>query len=155
VRTSGHPPLVGMNAQSQKRPFGIAALSMFFLLGSLISLTAAVSLLLPGSFLQPIWRLNPRGHEGPLRIGFWAMVLLFAASMSCGTAAVGLWRRARWGHILAIVLIGITLLSDLGNSVLRTAPRAIVGVPIALAILLYLMSRRVRNYFAQDAFEST
>jgi hypothetical protein len=61
-------------------PSEFAALSMFFLLGSLISLAAAVSLLLPGSFLQPIWRLNPRGHEGLLRVGLWAVVLLFATA---------------------------------------------------------------------------
>jgi hypothetical protein len=32
---------------------------------------------------------------------------------------------------------------------LGTEPRAVIGVPVALAILLYLVSRRVRNYFAQ------
>ncbi|SRR6266487_1542381 len=144
-----------MSAQSQKRPLGIAVLSIFFLVGSLISFTAGLSLLIPGGFLEPIWRLNSHGHEGLLRIGFWAIVLLLAASASCAAAAFGLWRGSRWGHIVAITLITINFLSDLINTILGIERRAIVGVPIALAILLYLMSRRVRNYFAQDTFEST
>jgi hypothetical protein len=34
-------------------------------------------------------------------------------------------------------------------SLARQEPRAIIGVPVALAIVLYLMSKRVRHYFAQ------
>lgn len=132
------------------RPFGITALIIFFLVGTLISFLAGLSLLIPSGVFNMMWRLNPHGHEGLLRMGLWAVLLLFAASASCASTAVGLWKCARWGHILAIVLIGINLLSDLVNTVLGIEPRAIVGVPIALAILLYLISRRVRNHFAQD-----
>jgi len=136
-----------MIALSLKRPLGITALSVFFMTGALISFTAGFSLLIPG-FLDPLWRMNPRGHEGLLRIGVWAVTLLFAASASCAAAAVGLWRGARWGHIVAIALVAINLLSDVANSILGTEPKAIVGVPIALALLFYLMSRRIRNFFA-------
>jgi len=75
------------------------------------------------------------------------VTLLFAASISCAAAAIGLWRRARWGHVTAITLIAINLLSDIANAVLGTERRAIIGVPIALALLLYLLSKRVRNLF--------
>lgn len=128
--------------------FGLAALNIFFLVGTLTSFLAGVSLLLPSAFFNAMWRLNPRGHEGLLRIGLWGVLLLFAVSASCGATAVGLWKRARWGHILAIVLIAINLLSGLVNTVLGTEPKAIVGVPIALLIILYLLTKRVRNYFA-------
>lgn len=136
-----------MSAQSHHRPFGIIALTIFFLIGSLISFTAGFSLLTPGSFLDPIWRLNPLGHDGLVGIGLWGTALLFAASISCAAAAIGLWRKARWGHVLAITLIAINLLSDIANAVLGTEPRAIVGVPIASTVLLYLLSKRVRNLF--------
>jgi uncharacterized membrane protein (DUF2068 family) len=76
------------------------------------------------------------------------VALLFAASVSCAVAAVGLRRGARWGHKVAVTLIAINLLSDIANVVLGTEPRAIVGVPIAFALLLYLLSNRVRKYFA-------
>lgn len=143
-----------MITQSLKRPLGITALSAFFIAGALISFTAGVSLLVPGSLIEPMWRLNPHGHEGLLRIGLWAVALLFAASAACAAAAFGLWRRARWGYIVAIVLIAINLLSDVANTVVGTEPRAIVGVPIALALLFYLMSRRVRSFFASNRISS-
>lgn len=139
-----------MSTQSQKRPFGITALIIFFLIGSLISFIAGFSLLREDSFLEPMWRVNPRGHDGLVRIGLWGVALLFAASISCGAAAIGLWRRARWGHVIAVILIAINLISDIANAVLGTEPRAIIGVPIALALLLYLLSRRVRNLFKAD-----
>ena len=136
--------------RSSKRPFGIAALIIFFLVGALISFVAGLSLLIPSAFFSGMWRLNPHGHEELLRIGCWAVVLLFSASASCAFATVGLWKRAHWGHVLAIVLIGINLFSDLTNSILGTEPRAIVGVPIALLIILYLLTKRIRNYFADS-----
>jgi len=143
-----------MIAQGQKRPLGIAALSVFFLVGSLISFTAGVMLLVQGGVLEPMWRLNPHGHEGLLRIGLWGVVLLFGAATLCAAAAIGLWRRAGWGHKIAIALIAINLLGDLVNTILGTEPRAIVGVPITLALLFYLMTKRVRNYFARRTADS-
>src|SRR5712664_918730 len=94
-----------------------------------------------------MWRLNPRGHDGLVHIGLWAVALLFAASLACAAAGIGLWRRTRWGHATAITLIAINLFSDLVNAVVGTEPRAIVGVPIAFALILYLMSKRVRVFF--------
>jgi hypothetical protein len=140
-------------SKRSQRPGGITALGIFFIAGALISFTAAVSLLIPGSFLEPMWRLNSRGHEGLIRIGPWAVVLLFAASIFCAAAAAGLWRRARWGHRIAVTLIAIILLSDIANTLLGTEPRAVVGIPIALALMLYLMSKRVREYFATSRAE--
>jgi len=83
-------------------------------------------------------------------MGVWGLALLFAASISCGAAAVGLWRRARWGHVMAVTLIAINLLSDLANAISGSEPRAILGVPIASALLLYLLTKRVRDFFDPD-----
>ena len=140
--------------RTSARPFGITALIIFFLVGSQISFVAGISLLIPSAFFSVMWQLNPHGHDGLLRIGYWAVVLLISVSAFCAITAVGLWRRARWGHILAIVLIGINLLSDLVNTILGTEPRAIVGVPIALLIILYLLTKRVRNYFSEPQASS-
>ena len=107
-----------MTKRLRALPLGITALIIFFLVGTLLSFLAGLSLLSPLACLNEMWRLNPHGHEGLLRIGYWAVALLFAASASCAIAAVGLWKRARWGHILAITLIGINLLSDIVNTVL-------------------------------------
>jgi uncharacterized membrane protein (DUF2068 family) len=92
--------------------------------------------------------VNPRAYSQLSNLGPWAAVLMFAVSISCATAAVGLWRRARWGHKLAVALIAINLVGDVANAVLGIEPRAIVGVPIALAILIYLLSKKVRESFS-------
>ena len=68
--------------------------------------------------------------------------------MLCAAAAIGLWRGSRWGYWLAVGLILTNLLGNAINVVLGTEPRAIVGVPIAAAVLSYLMvSKKVRDFF--------
>jgi hypothetical protein len=129
------------------RPIGVTALSVFFLLGSIICFVASLSLVLPNSFLEPMWRINPHGHKGLVILSPWAVLLLSIVGVFCAAAAVGLWRGHRWGHRIAIALIAINLVGDAINTLLGTEPRAIIGIPIALALLLYLISKRVTRFF--------
>jgi hypothetical protein len=131
----------------RRRPGGITALSIFFGAGAAISLTSAVALVFPGSFLEPMWRLNPRARTAFAGLDPWAPVLLAVVCAACAAAALGLWRGRRWGHRLAIALIAINLAGDLVNVALGIEPRAIAGVPVAALILLYLGSARVRSFF--------
>jgi hypothetical protein len=133
-----------MTTNSETRPVGITALSIFFLFGTAAGFVSFVSLLFPGSFLEPLWRLNPRAREGFAGMGAWAIVLMCAVSIACALAATGLWRGARWGYWLAIALLTINLIGDIINAVTGTEPRAAVGVPIVIAILAFLTSKRVR-----------
>lgn len=112
-----------------------------------MSFTASLSLLLPKSFLESMWRLNPRAHLNLSSIGVWAVVLLTTVSVFCAAAGIGLWRGARWGHRIAVGLIAVNLIADVTNVILGIEPRAIVGVPIAAVILAYLMSTKVRRFF--------
>ena len=139
-----------MTAEPKIRPRAITALSISFLVGAVLSFISNVSLFLPGSFLEPMWRLNPRAHDSLTRIGLWAVALLFVVSVSCAAAAIGLWNGSRWGHRLAVSLIGLNLLGDVANVLSGIEPRAIVGVPVAIAILVYLTSTRVRRFFDQS-----
>ena len=125
----------------------ITALSIFFMVGAVISLTASMSLLLSNNFLDSIWRLNPRAHQNLSSLGLWAVVLLSIVSVFCASAAVGLWIGSRWGYWLAVGLIAANLVGDITNVLLGIEPRAIVGVPIAGAILAYLLSKKVRESF--------
>ena len=139
-----------LKAARTSRPRAITALNIFFVAGATISSIASMSLLLPNSFLEPIWRLNPRAHENLSRLSLWAVLLLSTVSMLCAAAAIGLWRGSRWGYWLAVGLILTNLLGNVINVVLGTEPRAIVGVPIAAALLAYLIfSKRVRDFFSK------
>ncbi len=48
-----------------------------------------------------------------------------------------------------MALLAINLIGDAANVVLGTEPRALVGVPIAALLLLFLATGRVRAYFAE------
>jgi len=132
---------------SETRPGGVTALSLFFLASATISLVASVSLLFPGTVLEPMWRLNPRAHDAFISMGGWAIVLLCVVCVVCASAAVGLWQGARWGYWLAVSIFIVNLLGDVANVVLEREYMAAVGVPIVLVILTFLMSRRVRSFF--------
>ncbi|MGB8508711.1 MAG: hypothetical protein WCD76_09920 [Pyrinomonadaceae bacterium] len=140
-----------MQVKAEKRPIGITALSIFFLFGAAMSFLSSVSLLFPGSLLEPVWQLNPRAREGFAGIGVWAVVLMFTVCVACVSASVGLWRGARWGYCVAVTLLCVNLLGDIINVLLGIEPRAALGIPIVLAILAYMMSRRARVFFARSA----
>jgi len=140
-----------MTTNSKSRPAAITALSLFFLFGAAASFLFFVSLLFPGSFLEPMWRLNPRAREGFAVMGAWAVVLMCAICVACASAAAGLWRGARWGYWLAVALLAINLSGDMVNVLLGTELRAAVGIPIVVVILAFLMRRRVRRFFVRSA----
>src|SRR5215212_1715819 len=96
--------MVEMTTYSKTRPVGITALSIFFLFGAVISFTVFVSLIFPESFLEPMWRINPRARAAFARIGAWAIILMCAVCVSCALAATGLWRGSRWAYRLALIL---------------------------------------------------
>ena len=129
------------------RPFGITALSIFFFAATGITLVAAVSLLFPHGVLEPIWKLNPRARIGLGAIGVWAPMLFVGVAFACATAAIGLWRGARWGYLTAIAILIINTLGDIVNVISGTERKAIIGIPIVGLILAYLFSRKVKQFF--------
>lgn len=133
------------------RPRGITALGVFFAAGFLIALTSSVSLLFPGSFLEPMWQLNPRARTAFSSMGIWAPVLLITVSVACAVAAFGLWQGRRWGYRVATGLLIVNLVGDVANVALGTEPRAIVGVPIVAALLFYLSRPGVRVFFSRPS----
>jgi hypothetical protein len=130
---------------------GIPALAIFLLAGAALSFTSGIALLFPGSFLEAMWQLNPHAHAALTRIGEWAVVLMFSVSVACAAAAIGLWRGSWWGQRLAVGLIVVNLVGDVLSAFLGTEPRAILGVPIAAAILIYLLSKKVRLLFRRPS----
>jgi hypothetical protein len=122
---------------------------MFFALGAGIALTAAVSLVFPDSPLEPMWRLNPRARLEFGNLGFWAPALMVTVSTGCAASALGLWRGARWGHVLALSMLAVNLVGDALNVLLGVEPRAVIGIPIVAVLIGYLITRRVRSFFAK------
>ena len=126
-------------------PRGLLALSGFFALGAVIALITALAIVMPGGPLDPIWRLNPQAHTSFLTMGTWAIALLGVVAAACGSAAVGLWRRAWWGHALALTLLVSDACGNLASTVIRGELRTLIGVPIAVAFIVYLLVPGVRR----------
>src|SRR5215468_7373772 len=118
--------------QPGTRPAGITLLCCFFAFGALASGLTVLMLLLPGSPLDTLWRLNPQAREGFLRIGHSAILLMLVVCAACVMTAFGLWYRRRWGYWTAICILCINMLSDTVNAFLMHDRRTLVGIPIAL-----------------------
>jgi hypothetical protein len=59
---------------------------------------------------------------------------------SCGAAAIGLFRGARWGRVLGLVILFANLVGDAANAILRHDYRALIGIPIGGVMIVYLWS---------------
>ena len=111
---------------------------------------AGTTLVLPGTILDRAWRLNPVAYAqlaplgAPIGIAFWLLAITLAV------AAMGWWRRRRWGWILAVVIIAIQVMGDFVNLLRGDVLRGAFGVTIAGALLFYMTRPRVRAAFARD-----
>jgi hypothetical protein len=136
-----------MNAHHRRKPFGIRCLVAFAFAAAGISAASAVSLRWPGGPLEPMWRINPRAREEFAALGIWSPILLGVLSIVCLIAAVGLWRRTRTGYRLIVAGLILNLIGDVSNIIVRRQLATAFGIPVVAAILAYLMTRNVREYF--------
>jgi hypothetical protein len=132
-----------------RRPAGVIGIAVFFAFGALMASLATLALLMPASSLQNIWRLNPQAHDGLVRMGFWGIGLMGVVAIACATASVGLIRGESWGRSVAITVLVVNLLGDIGSAFYRGDLRTLIGVPIGAVLIAYLLSRRVRACFQQ------
>ena len=129
-------------APQSRRPAGITALGVFFIFGTVMSGMAGLMLLFPGSVLEPVWRLNPRAHEGFAAIGIWSILLMTAVCLACATAAIGLLTCRRWGYRTALAILSFNLTGDTISAIIAHDWRTLIGLPIGGTMLLYLISKR-------------
>src|SRR5687767_1841677 len=128
-----------LREMSADRPLGVAALSLFFAVGALAGGASAFALAFPGSWLEPMWRLNPEARSAFAHLGPWDVVLMLGVMATCAGAAAGLWTGRRWGYRLAVGLLGLNLVGDLLNALVRGDRRTLIGLPIGGLLLGYLL----------------
>ncbi len=126
----------------QSRPLSITAVSAFFVFSALMSGLSAVMLQFPGTLFDPLWRLNPRAHEGFAAMGPVAVLLMAAVCLACAVASLGLWTCKRWGFWTALFILSVNLAGDVTNSLLRHDWRTLIGLPIGGLMIAYLLRQR-------------
>lgn len=120
-------------------PAGLVALSVFFAFGAIMAATTCLALLFPVAAWAVLWRLNPEAHAAFQAMGAWALVLMLCVAAACALAAIGLWNRTQWGYRLAIAVLFVNIVGDLGNAIIRGDLRTLIGIPIAAAMIGYLV----------------
>jgi hypothetical protein len=140
-----------MPAPGARRPAGLTALAIFFALGTIPAAATAFALAWPGAWSETMWRLKPEAPADLARLGPFAIPLMTLVAAACAGAAIGIWRGAEWGRRLGVGLLGVNLLGDTLNAVLRGDWRTLIGIPIGGAMLAYLLSPRVRTWFEAQA----
>ena len=104
------------------------------------ALTIAL-LLFPGTALDILWRLNPDAQTAFQSIGNWSIAIMVVVGWMCLFAAIGLWRGAIWGTWVAVIILTANMTGDLLNALFRRDYRALIGLPIATAMIFYLVRR--------------
>lgn len=64
--------------------------------------------------------------------------MMLVVGTACCFAAIGLWRGTLWGTRLAITILVVNMIGDLGNALVNYDFKTLIGLPIATAIIVYL-----------------
>lgn len=144
------------------RPFGVTLLALLTLLGGLLYLAAALGffgLALLANQGEVIDRLGPGAPDWMVQDHFVVFLLLgvFAAVIAIVFFAVtrGLLRGSGWAWTMAVVVTILSLLSSLlstytyGFEDAVSSASTIFGVILAVLILVYLFTDRVRRFFGK------
>ncbi len=129
-------------------PRGVTAFGLFLLFGTAMALLAATTLLFSGTPLDRVWSLNPRAYRELAPFGKTAGAGFALLASALAIAAAGWFRRRLWGWRLAAVLIAAQVLGNLFNLFRGRVAEGVVGIAIAGALLVYLLSKPIRVLFS-------
>lgn len=133
--------------KSNRLPAGVLAIAGLFAVGVLASGASCLALLFPESALSNVWCLNPQAGTELRALGWPAVALMTAVCVACALACSGLLRRRVSGYWTALALLAFNGMSDLVAAIARADPRTLIGVPIAIALILYLRQGRIAGLF--------
>jgi hypothetical protein len=123
-------------------------LATFFGFGATMCALTIILLVFPGTALDLLWRLNPEGHQAFRSFAVWSIILILIVGIACAFAAIGLWCGKIWGVRVALLILVVNVIGDISNTILRHDYRALIGVPIGGAMIVYVMrekcSQRIR-----------
>jgi hypothetical protein len=135
---------------AEKLPPDIVAMGVFLFFGATMAALAGITLTWPGTPLDKIWLLNPRAYHqmAPMGRGVGVLFLLLSGTMTI--AGVGWFQRKLWAWRLAVIIISTQVAGDVVNFARGDHLAGTFGVAIASALLVYLLSRKVRAVFADS-----
>jgi hypothetical protein len=139
----------GDRIEGNGKPPGFAAIGVFLFFGASMASLAATTLLLPGTPLDRVWILNPMAYKQLSSLGGKVGILFLLLAVLLVLSGVGWFRRRLWGWRLAVAIIATQVLGDITNLVRGDWLRGGTGFIIGSALLLYLLTPRVRAAFSR------
>ena len=106
------------------------------------------TLLWRGTLLDRAWTLNPTAYRQLSPLGSKIGILFLLLSAALVVSGIGWFGRRLWGWRLAVAIIATQVLGDTINIVRGDWLRGATGAVIAGALLLYVLSPRIRTAFS-------
>ena len=131
------------------KPPGFVAIGVFLFFGATMASLAGTTLLLPGTPLDLAWRLNPTAYKQLSPLGSKIGIFFLLLAVLLVVSGVGWFQHRLWGWRLAVAIVATQVIGDIVNLVRRDLLRGATGVIIAGALLLYLLTPRVRAAFSR------
>jgi hypothetical protein len=138
----------GDRIEGNGEPPGFAAIGGFLFFGATMASLAATTLLLPGTPLDRAWILNPTAYKQLSPLGSKIGILFLLLAILLVLSGVGWFKRRLWGWRLAVAIIATHVLGDIINLVRGDWLHGGIGVIIAGALLLYLLTPGVKAAFS-------
>jgi hypothetical protein len=126
---------------------GFTAIGIFLFFGALMASLAGTSLVWRGTFLDPMWTLNPSAYQHLAPLGKTVGIPFLLLGAILALAGVLWFRRNLWGWRLAVAVMATQLLGDLLSALRGDLVRGLVGFAIASLLLFYLLRPNVRAAF--------
>ena len=134
----------------ERRSLGFTAVGVFLFFGAVMAGLAGTTLLWRGTFLDRAWTLNPTAYRQLLPLGGKIGILFLPLSSALLVSGIEWFRHRLWGWRLAVAIVATQVLGDIINFVRGDWLRGGFGVVIAGALLLYLLTPRLRAEFSND-----
>lgn len=126
---------------------GTIAVAIFLSVSTVISVLAAITLLIPGSALDKIWAGKQGQYQQLLQHGVIYGCLFLALAMLLFFASYGWLHLYRWGWLLTTAVIGLNVLSDVARAASGSYVEGMVGLVIGGLFLYYLLRPSVKKRF--------
>jgi hypothetical protein len=130
------------------KPPGFVAIGIFLFFGATMAGLAATTLLWRGTVLDRAWTLNPTAYRQLSPLGSKVGILFLILSAALALSGIGWFRRRLWGWRLAVAIIATQILGDIINLVRGEWLRGGIGVVIAGALLVSVLTPRLRAEFS-------
>jgi hypothetical protein len=131
---------------------GMTAIGIFLLFGALIASLAGATLVWRGTALDRMWALNPRAFRELAPHGTMVGIPFLILGVTLAVAGIGWFKGRLWGWRLAVAVIATQVLGDLVNVFFGHVVEGGLGVAIAGALLVYLLSANVKAVFANRKY---